>query len=70
MKITREEAICMLYGKEYSDKNAAELLKKIDDEKELDVCYETSPLKPALVPLFRIFAESHLYKRYKPKNDK
>lgn len=59
----------MLYCKEYSDKNAAELLKKIDDEKELDVCYQTSPVKPALVPLFRIFAEPHLYKRYKSKND-
>ncbi|KAI7889255.1 uncharacterized protein EV154DRAFT_514989, partial [Mucor mucedo] len=68
MKITREEAICMLYGKEYSDKNAAELLKTID-EKELDVCYETSPLKPVLAPLSRILAEPHLYKRYKPKND-
>jgi hypothetical protein len=58
----------MLYCKEYSNENAAELLKKIDDEKVLDDgCYETSPLKPALVPLFRIFAESQFYKRYMSK---
>jgi hypothetical protein len=56
MEITREEAACMLYCKEYSDGNAAELLKKkIDDKKKLEVCYETNSLKSAFVPLLRIF---------------
>jgi hypothetical protein len=37
----------MLYCKEYSHKNAGELLKKkkINDKKELDASHETSPLK-------------------------
>jgi hypothetical protein len=56
MKTAREEEICMLYCKEYNDNNAAELLKKKnEDEKGLDVFCETSPLKPGLVLLFIIF---------------
>lgn len=63
MDITREKAICMLYCEEYSEENANRLLKIID-KNELDICYQTSPLKPALAPIFRIFAEPHIYKRY------
>lgn len=64
MEIPREKAICMLYCKEYSEENADRLLKIID-KNELDICYQTSPLKPALVSIFKIFAEPHTYKRYK-----
>jgi hypothetical protein len=60
----------MFYCKEYSDENAARLVKSIEETKELDVCYENNPLIPVLVPLFRILAEPHIYKRYKSPNSK
>ncbi|KAI9267757.1 hypothetical protein EDC94DRAFT_601897 [Helicostylum pulchrum] len=69
LEISRERAICMLYCKEYSEENANELLKRIDNKNELDICYQTSPLKPALAPISRIFAEPHIYKRYKSNKD-
>ena len=61
MEITREKAICMLYCEEYSEENANRLLKIINDKNELDVCYQTSPLKPALALISRIFAEPYIY---------
>lgn len=63
MDITREKAICMLYCEEYSEENANRLLKIIGNN-EIDICYRTNPLKPALAPISRIFAEPYMYKRY------
>lgn len=63
MDITREKAICKLYCEEYSEENANRLLKIIDNN-ELDICYQTNPLKAALAPISRTFAEPHMYKRY------
>lgn len=65
MEIMREKAICMLYCKEYSEKNATRPLKIIDGKNKLEICYQTSSLKPALVLFFRILTEPHIYKRYK-----
>lgn len=65
MEIMREKAICMLYCKEYNEENAIKLLKIIDGKNKLEICYQTSSSKPALVLLFRILTEPHIYKRYK-----
>ncbi|RCH78113.1 hypothetical protein CU098_003868 [Rhizopus stolonifer] len=45
--ITRNQAICMFYGEEYTDENVARLSKRLD-EVEVDICYLDDPTEPIL----------------------
>ncbi|OAD78508.1 hypothetical protein PHYBLDRAFT_163618 [Phycomyces blakesleeanus NRRL 1555(-)] len=48
MNITREQAIYILFSKEYDEENVARLLKKIADFGSFDICYEVDPRKPIM----------------------
>ncbi|CAO3664519.1 unnamed protein product [Rhizopus stolonifer] len=47
--ITREQAICMFYCKEYNEKNVAKLTKEVDAIKNVDICYFDDSLAPVLL---------------------
>lgn len=51
MNITRNQAICKFFYKEYSKYNAARLCKEIEEFGYFDVCYEDGPKQPVLVHL-------------------
>lgn len=46
--ITREQAICTFYCKEYNEKNVTKLTKIIDSVKNVDICYLENPFMPIL----------------------
>ncbi|CAO3684585.1 unnamed protein product [Umbelopsis vinacea] len=64
VNVTREQAICMLFCVEYNDANVAELVKRITDMEDIDVCYEVDPCQPFLLPLVRMNGNPFRYRRY------
>lgn len=62
--ISREQAICIVYCKEFNDENVRWLLKKIDKLEELELCYDDDPKHPLLVTCVRVNAEHSKCKKY------
>lgn len=62
--ISREQAICIFYCKEFNEENVRSLLKKINKLEELELCYDDDPKYPLLVTRVRINAEHSKYKKY------
>ncbi|GAA5817667.1 hypothetical protein MFLAVUS_011218 [Mucor flavus] len=61
--ITRNQAICMFYGEEYTDENVARLSKRID-EAEVDICYFDDPTESFLIWKRKINQNPLRYHRY------
>jgi hypothetical protein len=66
MNITREQAICMFFCKEFNEENIKTLVKRIDDMKDIDVCYRDDPTDPVLVSNSMINGYPFKYNRYNP----
>lgn len=63
MTITRKQALCILYSKEYTEQNAKKINTKIK-KKKLEVCHISDPFFPCIVPVCRLFASPQIYKTY------
>lgn len=64
LNITKERALCVLFCKEYNQENVIQLVKRIQDLKDMDVCYINNPREPVIVPLDRILSNPYKYQRY------
>ncbi|KAI8079889.1 uncharacterized protein BX664DRAFT_341718 [Halteromyces radiatus] len=64
-KVTKEQAICMLFCKEYNDENVVNLGKRLK-EMELEVCYIHDPTEPVLIPIRSISVNPLKYHLYVP----
>ncbi|ORX54527.1 hypothetical protein DM01DRAFT_18160 [Hesseltinella vesiculosa] len=51
MEITREQAICILFCEEYSERNIAKLSRRLKDLENMDIVYENNPEMPVLVSI-------------------
>ncbi|KAI7902287.1 uncharacterized protein BX663DRAFT_71055 [Cokeromyces recurvatus] len=65
--ITRERAICMLFGATYSDENCKKYVKIIDELEGLDICYNEDPMEPIVISTFKINAYPLKYSTYNSK---
>jgi hypothetical protein len=68
LTITREQAICMFYCEKYNDENVAELIKRIDEMKDVDICYTEDPTEPFLVFEGKINQNPYRFHTYQSKN--
>jgi hypothetical protein len=64
MNITREQAICMFFCKEFNEENIKTLVKRIDDMKDIDVCYRDDPTDPVLISSTKFNSNAFLYHKY------
>lgn len=64
MIITREEAICLIFCEEKNEDNISRLSKRIELMGDIDICYETDPQQPVLLPIVRINANQFTFHRY------
>lgn len=61
--ITRNQAICMFYGKKYTEENVACLSKKLD-EIDVDICYLEDPTESFLVWKTKLNQNPFRYRTY------
>ncbi|CEG80910.1 hypothetical protein RMATCC62417_15173 [Rhizopus microsporus] len=61
---TISAAVCMFFGEEFNEVNKSVLVKRIDEMKDVDVCYIDDPTDLALVSLRVIHAKPHKFTRY------
>jgi hypothetical protein len=54
----------MLFCVEYNNVNVAELVKRVEDMKEIAVCYEVDASQSLLLPLVRMNSNPFKYHRY------
>ncbi|ORX52442.1 hypothetical protein DM01DRAFT_1336810 [Hesseltinella vesiculosa] len=65
MTITRKKALCVFYGKPFSEEIAKGLEERLDSyNDDLEICFETSPERPILVTKSRIYFDPFTYKLY------
>ncbi|KAI9484345.1 hypothetical protein BDB00DRAFT_775094 [Zychaea mexicana] len=62
--ITKEQALCMLFYVEFNPTNVEKLKDRIKNMADIDICYETDPLRPFLLPLVKMYSEPYRYKKY------
>ncbi|KAG1099408.1 hypothetical protein G6F62_009907 [Rhizopus arrhizus] len=67
--ITRNQAICMFYGKKYTEENVACLSKKLD-EMDVDICYLDDPTESFLVWKTKINQNPFRYRTYADETSK
>ncbi|CAO3664011.1 unnamed protein product [Rhizopus stolonifer] len=65
--ISKEEAGCIFYGKEFKEENVEICLQKIQLSPDVDLCYINDPHEPFLVCNSRIHGSPKYYKLYKSK---
>ncbi|KAI9480871.1 MAG: hypothetical protein EXX96DRAFT_564536 [Benjaminiella poitrasii] len=65
MNITREQAICMFFGQKFNQTNVSILSKRIDEFKDIDICYDNDPKTPILVLRRLIQTKPYKYIRYR-----
>ncbi|ORX58191.1 hypothetical protein DM01DRAFT_1333856 [Hesseltinella vesiculosa] len=69
MSISKEQALCMFYALEHTDKNVSALTNKLASLEDLELCYLTDPEHPVLASKTRIFASPITYKRHLSKSE-
>ena len=70
--ISREQAVCIFYCQAYNDSNVAELTKRIEEMKDVDICYLQDPTEPILACVMTINSRPfsyHLYPTVIPRTD-
>lgn len=67
--ISKEEAACIFYCKEYNKENATTYLKRIEEMEEVDLCYFTDPHCPFLQCNLRIYGTPNEYRLYSSSKD-
>lgn len=64
MHVSRDYAMCLLFGFEFNPENVIKAREKLASYGDLEVCFETSEKNPILVPIKRIHYDPFTYKRY------
>ncbi|ORX52439.1 hypothetical protein DM01DRAFT_1323617 [Hesseltinella vesiculosa] len=64
MNISREQAACMFYGEEFNEINKSVLVKRIDDIKDVDICYIDDQTDPVLVSQRKMNINPFRYHKY------
>ncbi|ORX53945.1 hypothetical protein DM01DRAFT_1407478 [Hesseltinella vesiculosa] len=64
--ISKEQAVCIYYGREYSLENAREAqeLFRIEHHSSVDLCYTTDPLQPVAAKKLRIHFSPSIFHTY------
>lgn len=52
--ITRQQALCMFFVKEYTEENVKNLEKRIDMVEDVEICYIDDPTEPVLINKVKI----------------
>jgi hypothetical protein len=64
MIISREQAICLLFCEEVSEANISMLTKRIGSMEGIEICYETDPLQPRLIPSTFLQTHQSRFRKY------
>ncbi|CAO3684932.1 unnamed protein product [Rhizopus microsporus] len=64
MNCSRDFALCVLFGMEFTPDNVIKANSKLESYGDLEVCYDSSERNPMLVPKNRINYDPFTYKRY------
>ncbi|KAI8388295.1 uncharacterized protein BYT42DRAFT_559595 [Radiomyces spectabilis] len=64
MKITRDHALCALFCEEFNEQNVILLRKRLEKMNDFEICYESDPAKPVLLPLRRLYGNPTNYHKY------
>ncbi|KAG1140683.1 hypothetical protein G6F37_012940 [Rhizopus arrhizus] len=70
--ISKEQAVCIFYCQAYNESNVAELTKRIEEMKDVDICYLEDPTEPILACIITINSRPfryHLYPTGIPRAD-
>ncbi|KAI8092347.1 uncharacterized protein B0P05DRAFT_525884 [Gilbertella persicaria] len=67
--ITREQALCLLFCKEYNEDNIKMALEKVSLYEDLEICHAGDPLQPMLLPHVRIHSNPFGFKKYSSEAD-
>ncbi|KAI7905805.1 uncharacterized protein BX663DRAFT_500965 [Cokeromyces recurvatus] len=74
MNVSRDYALCVLFGLEFTDNNVIKARSKLESYGDLEICYDLSEKNPILVPKERINYNPFIYKKYlspaQPKTNK
>jgi hypothetical protein len=52
----------MFFNEAYTEENAAILSKRVEDYGQLEICYETSPVRPVLATIISINSDPFTFK--------
>lgn len=64
MNCSRDFALCVLFGMDFTPANVIKANSKLESYGDLEVCYDSSEINPILVPKNRINYDPYTYKRY------
>lgn len=64
MNVSRDYALCVLFGLEFTDNNVITARNKLESYGDLEICYVSSERSPTLVPKERINYDPFTYKKY------
>jgi hypothetical protein len=64
MKISRNQAICMLFYVDYTEENLEKCKRKMKNLGNVEVCYNIKPTEPVLVSIERIREMPQSYHLY------
>lgn len=62
--ISRDQAVCIFYCQEHNESNVAELTKRIEEMKDIDICYLEDPTEPFLACVTTINSRPFRYHLY------
>ena len=63
-KITRSQALCLIFCMEDNEQNRQALIQRLNDMKDIEICYEKDPRRPVLIPRQWMFAHALDYHQY------
>lgn len=64
MNVSRDYALCVLFGLDFTDNNVIKTRSKLESYGNLEICYDLSGRNPVLIPKERINFDLFTYKRY------
>jgi hypothetical protein len=67
--ISREEACCIFYCKQFNEENAQICTQRVDKMEEAEICFRSNINEPEIVCEARIFGAPILYSLYKSKEE-
>lgn len=67
--ISKEEASCIFYCKQYNEENVKVCLLNVETSPDVTLCYVNNPYEPMLVCNYRVFGAPAFYKLYKTKEE-
>ncbi|KAI8973791.1 hypothetical protein BDF20DRAFT_823931 [Mycotypha africana] len=62
--ITRQQALCMFFIKEYTEENVKKLEKKLEEIEDVEICYIDDPTEPVLINKVKIIQNPFRFQSY------